>query len=456
MVDSTDMQTGRYKAYPEYKDSRVQWLSDIPSGWKASKLKRVCSVKGGYAFRSELFSNRGIPVIRIGDIQRDGSIDLSGCKYIPIVSPLVHKEYSVTNGQILMAMTGATIGKAGRYSNSEPALINQRVGKFELNNQNMLYSFLWYILQTDSYQNYIKLTAFGGAQPNISDVEMVDLHVTIPTKEEQESIASFLDYETAKIDTLIEKQQRLIKLLTEKRQAVISHAVTKGLNPDVSMKDSGVEWVDTIPKHWELSKLGYIASIGNGATPSRDNMSFWENGSVGWLNSSKINDVIITEANQFITHLAKIKTSVKSIRENDLLIAITGEGQTRGRVAISKLDATINQHLASIRINVNKLNYEYLYFWLDSNYERIRFESTGAGSTKGAITCSDIASYPVVIPPINEQNEIVEYIKNRNILFDRLSNIANQQIELMQERRTALISAAVTGKIDVRDWVKPE
>ena len=137
-------------------------------------------------------------------------------------------------------------------------------------------------------------------------------------------------------------------------------------------------------------------------------------------------------------------------------MAITGEGQTRGRVAICKLDATINQHLACIRITDKELGYEYLYYWLNSNYDRIRFESSGAGSTKGAITCGNITSYPVLIPPKKEQQEIVEYLKEKNEIFDTLMDSAEQAIQLMQERRTALISAAVTGKIDVRGWQVPD
>lgn len=274
----------------------------------------------------------------------------------------------------------------------------------------------------------------------------------IPNVKEQLSIAAFLDHETAKIDALIEKQQRLIELLKEKRQAVISHAVTKGLNPNASMNDSGVEWADRVPAHWRVSKLGYHASVSNGATPSRENMLFWENGTIGWLNSSKVNDEVIKEADQFITNLAFSQTSVKPVNKGDLVMAITGEGQTRGRVAICNIEATINQHLAAISIRDKLLQHKFLYLWLEGNYERIRYESEGAGSTKGAITCSEISAFPVILPPLEEQAQIVNYVAERKCKFDGLIGKAVSAIELMQERRTALISAAVTGKIDVRDW----
>ena len=286
--------------------------------------------------------------------------------------------------------------------------------------------------------------------------EMAEISIAEPSSFEQSKIVNFLDYETAKIDSLIEKQQKLIELLKEKRQAVISHAVTKGLNPDVPMKDSGNIWARQIPTHWKLTKLTYIAKVGNGATPARDNEKYWKDGTVGWLNSSKVNDVIITQADQFITPLAKSQTSVQVVQPNDLVMAITGEGQTRGRVAICQLDATINQHLASIRIVDKNLYHEFLFYWLTANYERIRYESTGAGSTKGAITCGDIGLFPVPVPPYAEQLEIVSQIKKQSLMFKQLMEKSESAIQLMQERRTALISSAVTGKIDVRHWQNPQ
>lgn len=281
--------------------------------------------------------------------------------------------------------------------------------------------------------------------------ELKEVWLPEPPIEEQTQIANFLDHETAKIDTLIDKQQQLIKLLKEKRQAVISHAVTKGLNPDAPMKDSGVEWLGEVPEHWGTGKLGYFSRISNGATPSRDNMTYWQDGTIGWLNSSKVNDVIITEADQFITPLALAQTSVQKVDINDLVVAITGEGQTRGRVAICRLEATINQHLAGISIRDKRLKHDYLFFWLTSQYSRIRYESDGAGSTKGAITCSDIVSYPVPLPPLNEQEGIVTFLRAAEERSERLLELSGRQIELLRERRTALISAAVTGKFDVRN-----
>ncbi len=271
---------------------------------------------------------------------------------------------------------------------------------------------------------------------------------------EQRLILEFLDRETARIDKLIAEKQTFIKLLKEKRQALISHVVTKGLNPNVKMKDSGIEWIGEVPEHWGHGKIKHIARISNGATPHRDTAEFWEGGTIGWLNSSKVNDVYIEHADQFITEYALQKTSVQPVKPNDLVIAITGEGQTRGRVAICKTDATINQHLASISISSEDVDVEFLFYWLTSQYSRIRYESSGAGSTKGAITCTDVGLYPLPMPPFEEQKFIVEAVKQKLCKYDSLMDETDQSIKLLQEHRTALISAAVTGKIDVRDFKK--
>lgn len=429
----------KYQQYEEYKNSGVEWLGEVPKDWQLSRIQESTSIINGHPFESSKFNpTKGMPLVRIRDIRHQ--------KTEVFFDGVVPEAAVINDGDILIGMDGDF--NVAKWTGGMAAL-NQRVACIRHKNP-IIQSFLYYLLPY--HMKIVNDLTYYTTVKHLSSNDILKTTFALPSENELKNIVNFLNHETAQIDTLIEKQQILIQLLKEKRQAVISHAVTKGLNPDAPMKDSGVEWVDVIPKHWKAYKLGYCANVGNGATPSRENSSFWKDGSISWLNSSKINDVIIREADQFITPLAKLQTSVQPVQENDLLIAITGEGQTRGRVAICKLEATINQHLASIRITDKELDYEYLYYWLNSNYSRIRFESSGAGSTKGAITCGDITSYPVLIPPKKEQQGIVKHIKEKNEVFDALIGNAEQAIQLMQERRTALISAAVTGKIDVRGW----
>ncbi|MDD3483855.1 restriction endonuclease subunit S [Azovibrio restrictus] len=443
----------RYKAYPVYRDSGVEWLGMVPSHWITCRIKNTATVNPAKSEVREMAPDTEVAFIPMEAIGENGELDTSRTK--PLSEVISGYSY-VADGDIMIAKITPCFengkGAIARNLANGIGFATTEVINVRPNNPKDS-AYLLYLLSTNPFRKLAEGAMYGaGGQKRVADSFVAEYHLSLPEFSERTKIAAFLDHETAKIDALIEKQQRLIELLKEKRQAVISHAVTKGLNPNAPMKDSGVEWVDAVPAHWRISKLSYHARISNGATPSRDNMLFWENGTIGWLNSSKVNDEVIEEADQFITELALSKTSVKPVTKGDLVMAITGEGQTRGRVAICNIEATINQHLASISVCDKLLNHQFLYLWLEGNYERIRYESEGAGSTKGAITCSEIGAFPVILPPLEEQGKIVCYVTERKQKFDGLVHKAISAIELMQERRTALISAAVTGKIDVRDW----
>jgi len=436
-----------YQAYPEYKDSRVEWLGAIPKEWQNYKIKHLSPVKRGASPRPiddpKFFDDDGeYAWVRIADVSASEMYLEKTTQQMSILGSSLSVKLNI--GKLFLSIAG-TVGKP--CITKIKACIHDGFVYFpELK---IPEKFLYYIFAGE--QAYKGLGKFG-TQLNLNTDTVGDIIIGLPSQQEIDKIIGYIDHETAKIDSLIEKQQQLIALLKEKRQAVISHAVTKGLNPNVKMKDSGVEWLGDVPEGWKVGKLGYYAKISNGATPNRENKAFWENGNIPWLNSSKINDVFVTQAEQFITKDALLKTSVQPVKENDILMAITGEGQTRGRVAICKISATINQHLAAISITDKLIDHEFLFLWLRSQYERLRFESDGGGATKAAITCGEIGAFPVVIPTSSEQKEIVKYIFKKNDHFDGLEEKAQYQIQLLQERRTALISAAVTGKIDLRDW----
>ena len=448
----------KYQAYAEYKDSGVEWLGVVPSHWIITTLKRYCYVKGGFAFSSDAFIDTGYPVIRIGDIKTDG-------KYIPESLAVNSRDYLVEKNQLLMAMTGATIGKAGLYTSNQPAFLNQRVGKFELLAQNMNYRYLWYILKTDGYQEYIKLTAFGGAQPNISDTAMVDYPATIPSFDEQTQIANFLDHETSKIDHLIEKQQKLIELLKEKRQAVISHAVTKGLDPNVPMKDSGVAWLGEVPEHWDITPIRNLIRSGN---------LILQDGNHGELHPTA-NDYVetgipflmannIRNGNLFMEDVKRIPKHLADTlrigfaKAGDMLLTHKG---TVGEVALVPQDIKedywmLTPQVTYYRWQGKKFLNKYFYYQFQSSSIQTQLEIIGAKqSTRAYVGLIAQGDLIVAIPPSHEQLEISSYILEKDQSYQLMIAKAQTAIQLMQERRTALISAAVTGKIDVRHWHAP-
>lgn len=445
----------KYQKYAEYQDSGIEWLGKIPRHWTITSLKRFSFVKGGYAFSSDIFTSVGKPIIRIGDIQADGSISLENCKNIPLSIAENSQDYLVTNGQILMAMTGATIGKAGIFDNDEVAYLNQRVGKFIIDSNALDYGYLWYLLKTHGYQEYIRLTAFGGAQPNISDTAMVDFNTCIPALSEQVAIANFLDYETAKIDTLIAKQEKLIELLKEKRQAVISHAVTKGLNPNVVMKDSGVEWLGQVPEHWQLVPLKYLCTFSGGGTPTKDNLSYWTDGNIPWVSPKDMKTFWISETQDYITEKAVKESSTNIVEQTSLLMVVrSGILQRTIPIAINTVPVTMNQDMKALKFGKRVL-VEYIANLIHGNTAQLLLEWSKEGATVESIEHEYLANSLIPVPSLKEQEEITQVIAKKMKVYAELTEKAELQITLLQERRTALISSAVTGKINVSNWQHP-
>ncbi len=445
--------SGKYVAYPEYKDSGVEWLGSIPEHWMFTELKRYSSVQGGYAFSSDSFVDKGRAVIRIGDIKQDGTVSLDSCKHIKKYGSTQYSQYEVHYGDLLMAMTGATIGKAGWYKEKEPALLNQRVGSFKCRKNHLDYNFFWYVLNSFGYQEYIVLTAFGGAQPNISDAGMVGYQSALPPVDEQQKIANFLDHETAKIDTLIAKQQQLITLLKEKRQAVISHAVTKGLNPNAPMRDSGVEWLGEVPEHWEVKRLKNTSEVVDCRNKTPEYIA---DGEYFVVRTTNIKNQKLDMNGALYTDNANFKIWTQRGIPPAGSIFFTREAPA-GEVCLvpDNLKFCMGQRMMNF-ICHNSEYTSYLFNFLLSDCLERYIESVSHGSTVAHLRVEQVENIPVLIPPLNEAKAIQQQLSIIKSKYLRLTKEADKTISLMQERRTALISAAVTGKIDVRSWQAPE
>ncbi len=299
-------------------------------------------------------------------------------------------------------------------------------------------------------EGQINLLRMRAAQPHLNAEELGEIAFVKPSLTEQSAIAAFLDRETGKIDALVAEQERLMALLKEKRQAVISQSVIKGLNPNAKMKPSGVEWLGDVPAHWTVAPLRYVARIGNGSTPNRENPTYWQDGSYPWLTSSHVNRDYIENSTEFVTPTALAECHLPRITPPAVLIGITGQGRTRGMASVLCIEATISQHIAFAKPDETRLLAGFLRRVIDHLYEFLRLESEGGGSTKGAITCEQLAGVRIVIPAVEEQLEIGNFIDSELAKLDTLTAEAIHVITLLKERRAALISAAVTGKIDVR------
>ena len=309
--------------------------------------------------------------------------------------------------------------------------------------------FLRGVCLSPAFINAVDSSTFGSKMPRAEWDFIGNIPAPAPEWERQNAIADYLDRETARLDALVAEKERLLKLLAEKRQALITRAVTRGLDPDTPMRDSGVPWLSKIPAHWEVWKLGHVASVGNGSTPNRNKAAYWTDGGIPWLNSSVVNQSEVTGADQFVTAFAVQECHLPLVKAGGVLIAITGQGKTRGRAVVLSIDSTINQHLAFIQSERTCLRPWFLRWTLYAAYDFLRNISDDAGGTKGALTCEQVANLRVPIPPPNEQAAILDHIAAFTERFDFLQSTVERAIAIIKERRAALIAAAVTGRIDV-------
>jgi type I restriction enzyme, S subunit len=443
--------------YRKYKIVDADGLDVLPFHWGAIPLKYLATVdnSGSYGV-DEADAPNSIPVATTAQIDSQGRFNV---EEMPIRGffPDDKARYGCSAGDILIvkssgSATNIISGKAGLVTESTPFFIfSNFLLRLRPNTGRTDPRYIYYVIISALTRERVKRMCSSTTYPNLQVGEYISALVPAPPLSEQINIVSFLDRETAKIDGLIAEQEKLIALLSEKRQATISHAVTKGLNADAPMKDSGVAWLGEVPVHWKVSPIKFVARVGNGSTPNRDNPNYWENGIYPWLNSSVVNQEAVVMADQFVTARALKECHLPIITPPAVLIGITGQGRTRGMATTLKFEATINQHVAYIQPkDFSQLRIDFLRRVFDMAYVHLRTESESGGSTKGAITCEQISRLAIPLPNMEEQKAIACFLHTESARLDELTAAAAHGIDLLKERRSALISAAVTGKIDVR------
>ena len=444
-----------FPAYPDYKSSGVEWLGDVPVGWGVSRVKFDSYVKarvGWHGLKSDEFTDEG-PYLVTGSDFKNKTVDWSNC-YHCTHERFEQDEFIQLKENDLLITKDGTIGKLILVENL-PGKATLNSGIFVVRPLFGRYStkFYFWLLQSSAFFDFVGVNKTGSTIVHLYQETFENLPYALPPLVEQLQIARFLDHETARIDALIEEQQRLIELLKEKRQAVISHAVTKGFDPTVPMKDSGVEWLGEVPARWSLPKLGHLARVMNGSTPSRDNLDYWSDGDIPWVASGSLNDYRIDLASEFITSKALKECSVEIIPSGSVLVGLVGQGKTRGLAALLNIEATINQNVCAVVPDKKKLLSGFLHLYLHCIYEPLR--DFGRGANQAALNCELVSALRIPLPTLGEQHQIVQYVEGKLSKFDDLEDYAQRSIVFMQERRAALISAAVTGKMDVRGWQPP-
>ncbi|VGJ82864.1 restriction endonuclease subunit S [Klebsiella quasipneumoniae] len=440
----------KYKTYPEYKDSGVEWIDCIPSYWEVKPTFALCDAS----------TQKNI------DGAETNVLSLSYGNIIPRnvetnfgLLPESFNTYQVIScGDVILRLTDLQNDKNSLRVGlaKQKGIITSAYLKLKANsdiNPNFLYRLL------HSYDTTKVFYGMGGGlRQSMKFEDFRRLPLLLPPYEEQIKISAFLDHETAKIDNLIDKQQQLIEFLKEKRQAVISHAVTKGLNPDVPMKDSGVEWLGEVPEHWGVSKVKYYCTIkgriGFRGYTVQDLVDENEGALVLGASEMRSDGSILLSSPQYISW-EKYYESPEIMLDKNMILFVQ-RGSTVGKVSFITHDlgkATINPSLIVLRdLNIcgEFMNYSLMGPFIQ-NTVKMQTSSTAIPM----ISQEQVGNYFQLIPPLNEQLKIAEFIASNVSKIDQAINTAEISISLIKERRTALISAAVTGKIDVRDWVAP-
>jgi type I restriction enzyme S subunit len=430
--------TGRYQAYSEYKESGIEWLGKMPTHWKASKHKFIATFTKGRNPTSLL------------DEPKDGtfpylSMDFLRGKEKPKYAYKESGSYITNNNQPLIIWDGSN---AGEFVKGEKGILSSTMAASKLT-INIRPEFYWYLCVC--LEPEMRKHATGMGIPHVNGQELKDSFFPLPSDIEQQQIASFLDHETAKIDTLITKQEKLIELLKEKRQAVISHAITRGLNPDVSMKDSGVKWLGEVPEHWEICLIKHKCDeITDGAHISPEikegehyfvSIKDIKNGVINF------NDALLTSSSSY---QYMIKTGCKP-NAGDILFSKDG---TIGETAITppETDFVVASSLIIIRPRRDKVIPQFLDFVLQSSLVKEQVEGFVKGAALRRLSIQNLLKVFGTFPPKKEQAEIAEFVSIQLDKYKLLGANSLKQVEFLKERKTALISSAVTGKIDVRDY----
>jgi type I restriction enzyme S subunit len=451
------------KKYLQYKKINSTVYKEAPGSWNRYRVKDTVDRNTYYpvgdgdhgSIKPEMYIDEGVPYIRVQNLTWHGEINTDGIVYISDEVQRANKKSILYPGDILIAKTGATIGKLGIIpENIKEANTTSSVGKLTVDKTRFNPNYILYCFQSRAIQDQIWLEASQkSAQPGFNIDDLIVLEILAPGLDGQSKIVQYLDHQTNIIDQLIQQKEKLIVLLKEKRQAVINEAVTKGLNPKAKMKDSGIEWLGEINSDWQVKKIKHTTFV---------------KGRIGWQNLRA--DDFLEEGPYLVTGTDFEKGRIKwegchrvdeeryladpfiILQENDVLITKDG---TIGKVAIIKNkpnQVTLNSGVFVTRPLNNDYLSDYMFWILNSEVFSHFYDFNKSGSTIQHLYQNVFVEFSFAIPTLAEQKKIVDYLTIKSKAFDELIKMVTNCVNRLMEYRQSIISEAVTGKIDVREW----
>ena len=397
-------------------ESRVENY-ELPDSWGSGRLDEVCD---------QMKQGKILPQKEIHEIGRHPVLGANGCiGYCD--------SYFLEEERVLITCRGSTCGTINR-SPEKSFVTNNAMILFEKDCLNK--DFLFFALQEFS----TKGLKTGSGQPQLTKGILNSHVLPLPPLPEQKKIAHIL----STVQRAIEAQERIIQTTTELKKTLMHKLFTEGTRGEPQKQTE----IGPVPESWEVMPLGAIAKIGNGSTPKRSNVGYWEYGNIPWLNSTKIHELFVAEADQFVTPLAVKECHLPRVAPNSLLIAITGQGKTLGNSAIVRFETCINQHLAYAQFHSEKIIPDFVLWFMQTRYDFLRSIAQAGGSTKGALTCGYLKTHLIPIPEKNEQNEIVN-------IFGQLENkqkVITRKRAFLQDLFRTLLHKLMTAKARVHEF----
>lgn len=439
------------REYPDYKPSNVPWLGKVPSHWEVWKVTHGFNrIGSGTTPKSDnpIFYDGDIPWVTTSELRETVILDTSQ-KVTEEAVATYSALKTYPKGSLAIAMYGATIGRLGILG--VDATFNQACCVYAeptVFDTRFVYYWLW------MRRPILISLSNGGGQPNLSQDDLKKIWIPTPKIYEQKAIVRFLDHKTAQIDALIAKKQLLLDKLAEQRTALISQAVTKGLDPAVPMKNSGVNWLGDIPAHWSYKRLKFLVTVQGGGTPNTGKPEYW-NGDIPWVSPKDMKYDFIDATEDYLTQKGVEESATRLINSNAVLIVVRS-GILRHTIPVARNTClvSLNQDMKALTTNT-ELNPGYLHWFINGLQKGLLPLWSKPGCTVESIELNYLLNTHIPLPPHGEQQQIEDYVADiRDDFNNRLAKV-EEVIQKLNEYRAALITNAVTGKIDVRDFCIP-
>lgn len=427
------------------KDCGIDWIGQVPNDWEITRLRFTAEiVRGGSPRPIESFisdDGEGFNWVKIGDADKDNKyITHTSCK---IIRNGLSKTRMVHANDLILT-NSMSFGEP--YIMGIDGCIHDGWVAFS-KYKGIVKEFLYWCLLSDLCRIQFEKQVDGGVVQNLNIDKIGNTIVFLPPLAEQQKIADFLDEKCGEIDSIRSDVQREIEILNDYKKSVITEAVTKGLNPKAKLKDSGIEWIGKIPEGWTIVPINYLTTSRSGGTPDRNKSQYWEEGTIPWMASGEVNKFLVYDTKEKITELATRLSNAKIVPANSVMVALNGQGKTKGMSAVLKIDAACNQSLCAFQCDPMRLNYMYLLYCFQSMYKFLRFQA--GDDVRDGLAASFVKKQRIPLPSLNEQNEIASFIDEKCSEIDATIADKQKQLETLDEYKKSLIFEYVTGKKEV-------